>query len=125
MHTSCILPRQAKRQHSVRREFQARPPRLLAPAAQLLACYCTILLVHAWTSSSWQIAGRLALFSGLSLILIYRNPFASTVYLIAQAEGGAHINLFGNRLAQILLMTAGVVASILAAISRTNLSSAR
>jgi hypothetical protein len=84
----------------------------LMPAAQLLACYCTILLVHAWTRSSWQIAGRLALFSGLSLALIFQSPFASTVYLIAQAEGGAHINLVGNRLAQIVLLAAGVVASI-------------
>jgi hypothetical protein len=84
----------------------------LMPAAQLLACYCTILLVHAWTRSSWQIIGRLAVFSGLSLVLIFHSPFASTVYLIAQAEGGAHINLFGNRLAQIALLTVGVVMSI-------------
>jgi hypothetical protein len=84
----------------------------LMPAAQLLACYCAILLVHAWTRSSWRVAGRLAVFSGLSLVLIFLSPFASTVYLIAQAEGGAHINLFGNRLAQIALLTAGVVASI-------------
>jgi hypothetical protein len=84
----------------------------LMPAAQLLACYCAILLVQAWTRSSWQIVGRLALFSGLSLVLVFRSPFASTVYLIAQAEGGAHINLFGNRLAQIVLLAAGSVAAI-------------
>ena len=84
----------------------------LMPAAQLLACYCTILLVCAWTRSSWQIVGRLALFSGLSLALIFYNPFAWNVYQIAQSEGGAHINLFGNRFAQIVLLTAGVVASI-------------
>jgi hypothetical protein len=84
----------------------------LMPAAQLLACYCTILLVYALTRSRWQIVGRLVLFSGVSLALIFKSPFASTVYLIAQAEGGAHINLFGNRLAQILLLAAGATASI-------------
>jgi hypothetical protein len=84
----------------------------LMPAAQLLACYCTILLVHAWTRSSWRIFGRLVLFSGFSLLLIFYSPYAARVYLIAQAEGGAHINLFGNRVAQILLLAAGVVASV-------------
>src|SRR5882757_1789461 len=84
----------------------------LLPAAQLLACYCTILLVHAWTTTSWRVIGRLALFSGVSLALIFQSPFALNVYQVGQFEGGAHVNLFGNRLAQIVLLTAGVVASI-------------
>jgi hypothetical protein len=84
----------------------------LMPAAQLLAAYCTILLVIAWTRSSWRHLGRLVVFAGLSLALTALNPYAQNNYSIAQAEGGAHINLFGDRIAQIVLLIGGVAASI-------------
>lgn len=84
----------------------------LMPAAQLLAAYCTILLVIAWTRSSWRDLGRLVVFAGLSLALTALNPYAQNNYLIAQSEGGVHINLFGNRIAQIFLLIGGVAASI-------------
>jgi hypothetical protein len=84
----------------------------LMPAAQLLAAYCTILLVVVWTRSSWRHLVRLVVFAGLSLALTALNPFAQNNYAIAQLEGGAHINLFGNRIAQIVLLIGGVVASI-------------
>jgi hypothetical protein len=84
----------------------------LMPAAQLLAAYCTILLVVAWTRSSWRQLVRLVIFAGLSLALTALNPFAQNNYEIAQLEGGVHINLFGNRIAQIVLLIGGVAASI-------------
>jgi hypothetical protein len=84
----------------------------LMPAAQLLAAYCTILLVIAWTRSSWRDLGRLVVFAGLSLALTALNPYAQNNYLIAQSEGGVHINLFGDRIAQIFLLIGGVAASI-------------
>jgi hypothetical protein len=84
----------------------------LMPAAQLLAAYCTILLVIAWTRSSWRHLVRLVVFAGLSLALTALNPFAQNNYAIAQLEGGAHINLFGNRIAQVFLLIGGVAASI-------------
>src|SRR5258705_1352641 len=84
----------------------------LMPAAQLLAAYCTILLVVAWTRSSWRHLWRLVVFTGLSLTLTALNPFAQNNYLIAQSEGGAHINFFGERITQIFLLVGGVAASI-------------
>jgi hypothetical protein len=84
----------------------------LMPAAQLLAAYCTILLVVARTRSSWRHLLRLVVFTGLSLALTALNPFAQNNYLIAQSEGGAHINFFGERIAQIFLLIGGVAASI-------------
>jgi hypothetical protein len=84
----------------------------LMPAAQLLAAYCTILLVVAWTRSSWRHLGRLVVFTGLSLALTALNPFAQNNYSIAQSEGGAHINFFGERITQIFLLVGGVAASI-------------
>jgi hypothetical protein len=84
----------------------------LLPAEQLIGAYCMILLIHAWTRSSWRIFGRLIAFSVLSLILTASSPFALNVYTIAQSEGGAHINLLGNRIAQIVFLTLGIVVSI-------------
>jgi hypothetical protein len=84
----------------------------LMPAAQLLAAYCTILLMVAWTRSSWRHLGRLVVFTGLSLALTALNPFAQNNYLIAQSGGGAHINFFGERITQIFLLVGGVAASI-------------
>jgi hypothetical protein len=84
----------------------------LMPAAQLLAAYCTILLVVAWTRSSGRHLVRLVVFAGLSLALTALNPYAQNNYAIAQLEGGAHINLFGNRIAQIFLLIGGVATSI-------------
>jgi hypothetical protein len=84
----------------------------LMPAAQLLAAYCTILLVVAWTRSSWRHLWRLVVFTGLSLTLTALNPFGQNNYLIAQSEGGAHINFFGERITQIFLLVGGVAASI-------------
>jgi uncharacterized membrane protein YedE/YeeE len=51
-------------------------------------------------------------FTGLSLALTALNPFAQNNYSIAQSEGGAHINFFGERIAQIFLLIGGVAASI-------------
>src|SRR5258708_34801225 len=82
------------------------------PAAQLLAAYCTILLVVAWTRSSWRHLWRLVVFTGLSLALTALNPFAQNNYLIAQSGGGAHINFFGERIMQIFLLGGGVSRSI-------------
>jgi hypothetical protein len=84
----------------------------LLPAEQLIGAYCMVLLVHAWTMSSWKIFGRLILFSLLSMTLTALSPFALNVYAIAQAEGGAHINLLGNRFAQMVFLILGSVASI-------------
>jgi hypothetical protein len=84
----------------------------LMPAAQLLAAYCTILLVVAWTRSSWRHLWRLVVFAGLSLALTALNPFAQNNYQIAQSEGGAHINFFGERIFQIFLLVGGLAASI-------------
>jgi len=84
----------------------------LMPAAQLLAAYCTILLVVAWTRSSRRHLWRLVVFTGLSLALTALNPFAQNNYEIAQSEGGAHINFFGERITQIFLLVGGVAASI-------------
>jgi hypothetical protein len=84
----------------------------LLPAEQLIGAYCMVLLVHAWTTSSWKIFGRLIVFSLLSMILTALSPFALNVYAIAQSEGGAHINLLGNRLAQIVFLILGSLASI-------------
>jgi hypothetical protein len=84
----------------------------LMPAAQLSACYCMVLLVLALKRSSRVIAGRLILFVALTLLLTRMSPFAADVYRIAQAEGGAHINLFGYRAAQIVLLLGGVAASL-------------
>jgi hypothetical protein len=84
----------------------------LMPAAQLLAAYCTILLVVAWTRSSWRHLGRLVVFTALSLALTALNPFAQNNYLIAQSGGGAHINFVGERITQIFLLVGGVAASI-------------
>ncbi len=72
-----------------------------------------LILVHAWTTSSWKIFGRLIVFSLLSMTLTALSPFGSNVYAIAQSEGGAHINqLLGNRFAQIVFLILGIVASI-------------
>jgi hypothetical protein len=84
----------------------------LMPAEQLIGAYCMVLLVHAWTRSSWKIFARLIAFSALSMLLTALSPFALNVYAIAQSEGGAHINLLGNRIAQIALLALGSVASI-------------
>lgn len=84
----------------------------LMPAAQLAACYCMVLLVLAQRRFSWAVVGRLILFVALSLLLTRFSPFAVDVYRIAQAEGGAHINLFGDRRAQIALLLVGIFASI-------------
>jgi hypothetical protein len=84
----------------------------LMPAEQLIGAYCMILLVRAWTMSSWKIFGRLTVFALLSLTLTAVSPFALNVYEIAQSEGGAHINLLGNRFAQIAFLVLGSIASI-------------
>jgi hypothetical protein len=85
----------------------------LLPAEQLIGTYCMVLLVHAWTMSSWKIFGRLIVFLLLSMALTALSPFASNVYAIAQLEGGAHINhLLGNRFVQIVFLILGSVASI-------------
>jgi hypothetical protein len=83
----------------------------LMPAEQLIGAYCMVLLVHAWTTSSWKTFGRLIVFTLLSITLTAFSPFASNVYSIAQSEGGAHINLLGNRFAQIVFLILGSVAS--------------
>ena len=62
----------------------------LMPAAQLIGAYCMVLLVLAWTKSSWQIFARLILFSVLSMAFTAFSPFALNVYTLAQFEGGAH-----------------------------------
>jgi hypothetical protein len=81
----------------------------LTPAAQLLAAYCTVLLVQAWARSSWNIFGRLVFFAATSLVLTFLNPFARELISVAQQGGGAHINhLLGHRLVQLsLLILAG------------------
>ena len=85
----------------------------LLPAEQLIGAYCMVLLVYAWTMSSWKIFGRLIVFSLLSMTLTALSPFASNVYAIAQGEGGAHINhLLGNRFVQIVFLILGSLASI-------------
>jgi hypothetical protein len=84
----------------------------LMPAEQLIGAYCMVLLVHAWTTSSWTVFVRLMLFSVLSLALSALSPFALNVYAIAQSEGGAHINLLGNRIAQIIFLVVGSAASV-------------
>jgi hypothetical protein len=84
----------------------------LMPAEQLIGAYCLILLVHAWTKSSWQIFARLIVFSVVSMALTSLSPYARNVYAIAQSEGGAHINLLENRLAQIIFLIFGSVVSI-------------
>jgi hypothetical protein len=84
----------------------------LMPAEQLVGAYCMVLLVHAWTTSSWSVFMRLIVFSVLSMALTAFSPFASNVYAIAQSEGGAHINLLGNRIAQIVFLILGSAASI-------------
>jgi len=84
----------------------------LMPAEQLIGAYCMVLLVHAWTTSSWTVFARLILFSVLSLALTAFSPFALNVYAIAQSEGGAHINLLGNRIAQIIFLVVGSAASV-------------
>lgn len=78
----------------------------LTPAAQLLAAYCTILLVQAWTRSSRTSFARLMVFSSASLLLTFLNPFARELVVVAQGEGGAHIvHLLGHRLTQILALS--------------------
>ena len=85
----------------------------LTPAAQLLAAYCTILLIHAWNKLSWESLGRLILFLGISLILTFLNPIAHEMIVIAQAGGGAHVNhMLGNRFVQIIFLILGCYASI-------------
>jgi hypothetical protein len=84
----------------------------LMPAEQLIGAYCMVLLVHAWTTSSWNVFLRLIVFAALSLTLTAFSPFASNVYAIAQSEGGAHINLLGNRVAQIIFLILGSAASV-------------
>ena len=85
----------------------------LTPAAQLSAAYCTILLVHAWTRSSWLIFGRLILFSVLSLVFAFANAFTHELIVNAQFEAEAHINhLLGGRIAQITFLILGCYASI-------------
>jgi hypothetical protein len=84
----------------------------LMPAEQLIGAYCMVLLVHAWTTSSWNVFLRLVVFSVLSMALTAFSPFASNVYAIAQSEGGAHINLLGNRIAQIVFLILGCAASV-------------
>jgi hypothetical protein len=84
----------------------------LMPAEQLIGAYCMVLLVHAWTTSSWNVFMRLIVFSALSLTLTAFSPFALNVYGIAQSEGGAHINLLGNRIAQIIFLILGSAASV-------------
>src|SRR5258708_11114614 len=66
----------------------------LMPAAQLLAAYCTILLVVAWTQSSWRHLWRLVVFTGLSLALTALNPFAQNNYFIAHSAGAPPLNFF-------------------------------
>jgi hypothetical protein len=84
----------------------------LMPAEQLIGAYCMILLVHAWTTSSRYVLGRLIVFALVSLALTVMSPYAANVYAIAQGEGGAHINLLGNRLAQIIfLLLDGIVSA--------------
>jgi hypothetical protein len=84
----------------------------LMPAEQLIGAYCMVLLVHAWTTASWTVFTRLVVFAALSLALTAFSPFASNVYAIAQSEGGAHINLLGNRIAQIIFLICGSAASV-------------
>jgi hypothetical protein len=84
----------------------------LMPAEQLIGAYCLILLVHAWTSLSWQIFARLIAFAAVSMAFTALSPYARNVYTIAQSEGGAHINLLGNRFAQIVFLIFGSVVSI-------------
>jgi hypothetical protein len=84
----------------------------LTPAAQLLAAYCTVLLVQAWINSSWKIFGRLLFFSGTSLALTFSNPFARELISVAQGGGGAHINyLLGHRLTQIAFLSLACYSS--------------
>jgi hypothetical protein len=84
----------------------------LMPAAQLASCYCFVLLYIAVRHSSFVAAVRCFMFALLCLLLTLLNPFAAIVYQIAQSEGGAHINLFGDRWAQIILLLAGVWSSM-------------
>ena len=84
----------------------------LMPAEQLVGAYCMVLLVHAWTTSSWTVFLRLIAFSVLSLTLTAFSPFAINLFAIAQFEGGAHINLLGNRIAQIVFLILGCAASV-------------
>jgi hypothetical protein len=83
----------------------------LLPAAQLSAIYCTLLFILAVRRASWWSAGRLVLFVAISVGLTTLSPAAIDVYKIAQSEGGAHINLFGDRTAQLVLLIGGIWAS--------------
>jgi hypothetical protein len=84
----------------------------LTPAAQLLAAYCSVLLVQAWIMSSWKIFGRLLFFSGTSLVLTFSNPFARELIAVSQGGGGAHINhLLGHRLTQVAFLSLACYSS--------------
>jgi hypothetical protein len=84
----------------------------LLPAAQLAASYCFVLLILAINRPSLSAICRLVIFAAITIVTTLCSPFAAEVYKIAQSEGGAHINLFGNRGPQILLIGCGVWAAI-------------
>lgn len=84
----------------------------LLPALQLSAIYCCILLFDFWSGRNRRAFSRLLAFSSITLALTLRNPFIGTMYEASQYEAGAHINLFGNRFAQIVLVSAGIFLSI-------------
>lgn len=84
----------------------------LLPAAQLAASYEVLLLVLMLADRTKRAIGRILVFAIATLVLTYFNPFSRVVYDIAQSEAGAHINLFGDRLAQICLLGVASWASI-------------
>jgi hypothetical protein len=84
----------------------------LTPAAQLYATYCFALLLRTYPDMSLQRLWRLAAFVSVAGISTALNPFASTMMRIGQAGGGAHINLFGEPIAQIVIISIGAYFAI-------------
>ena len=83
----------------------------LLPALQLAAVYSCILLFDFWSGRNWHTLWRLLAFSLITVALTLQNPFIGTMYDASQSEAGAHINLFGSRIAQIVLVATGFFLS--------------